>query len=63
MEEQPYKKPEISKTRKILILAFMISFWVFFYWYHDPERASKSNTTIDQEIQNTNPLAETSEDK
>jgi hypothetical protein len=54
MEEQPNKKPEISKTRKILICAFMIGFWVFFYWYHDPERTSKTNKISDQEIQSIN---------
>jgi hypothetical protein len=60
MEEQPYKKPEISKTRKIFILAFMISFWVFFYWYHDSERTSK---TSDQGIRSSKSLPEKTEEK
>ncbi|GEM_PF-6289480 len=58
MEEKSYKKPEISKTRKIFIWAFMIGFWVFFYWYQNPERTSKTNKTIDQGISNTNSLTE-----
>ncbi len=56
MEEQSYKKPEISRTRKILIWAFMISFWVFFYWYHDPERTSKTESRVDQEMRDINSL-------
>jgi hypothetical protein len=63
MEEKPYPKPEISKTRKILICAFMIGFWVFFYWYHHPERTPKTTKTSDQEMQNINSLAEKTEDK
>lgn len=54
MEEQPYQKPEISKTRKILIWAFMIGFWFFFYWYHDPDRTSETNKAREQETQNKN---------
>jgi len=63
MEEKPYKKPEISRTRKILIWAFMIGFWVFFYWYHDPDKTTKTNKASDQEMQSINPLAEKTEGK
>jgi len=63
MEEQPYQKPEISRTRKILIWAFMIGFWVFVYWYHDPERTSETNKVSDQEIQSMNSLSEEIDEK
>lgn len=31
------QKPQISLPRKIIIWAFIIGFWVFFYWYKTPE--------------------------
>jgi|TARA_B110000467_G_C18093517_1_gene353209 hypothetical protein len=40
MEQTPSQKPKISRTRKVLIWVFIITFWVFFYWYYDVDRAS-----------------------
>ena len=30
-----------SIIRKILLLAFVVGFWVFFYWYQDIEKSNK----------------------
>ena len=54
MDKQPYKKPEISRVRKILILVFMISFWILFYWNQDSEITSKMNLKTNQRVQGTN---------
>ena len=34
-----------STIRKILLLAFVIVFWVFFYWYRGIEYSDKKPTT------------------
>ena len=34
-----------STIRKILLLAFVIVFWVFFYWYRGIEYSDKNPTT------------------
>ena len=43
---QGYSGREISLTRKVLIWIFIISFWVFYYWYQgqrSPSRTQKSS--------------------
>ena len=33
-----------SIIRKILLLAFVIGFWIFFYWYQDIEKSNKKSS-------------------
>ena len=33
-----------SIIRKILLLAFVVGFWVFFYWYQDIEKSNKKHS-------------------
>ena len=50
MKRQSYKKPEINRTRKALIWAFMIGFWLFFYWYQTPEKTPKASSKTVREM-------------
>lgn len=53
-EETPPEpeKPAISRTRKIVVLIFVIGFWVFFYWYRSsqtPPPPPKTSSEIQKE--------------
>ncbi|SVC79956.1 uncharacterized protein METZ01_LOCUS332810 [marine metagenome] len=45
-----------SIIRKILLLAFVVGFWLFFYWYRGIEYSDKKPTIETTETTETTPL-------
>jgi hypothetical protein len=35
------KKPDVSLPRKIFIFAFIVAFWVFYYWFSGKQSQQK----------------------
>ena len=44
-----------SIIRKILVLAFVVGFWLFFYWYRGIEYSDKKSTIETTETTETTP--------
>ncbi|MBT3515922.1 MAG: hypothetical protein HOB32_03535 [Nitrospina sp.] len=45
-----------SIIRKILLLAFVIGFWVFFYWYRGIEQSEKKQFLTTTPLEKSEPV-------